>query len=236
MFNKVLSSIAIVSISWAVSFAIYDPENTDDRLRNWEITIMTTAVVDNKTELESANSLAKQKIINDRSSDPKKYMLDSHVLRQEIAAVARWVAKLEKKGKCDNLFKDLSDTKPNWWACRNVEVLVDNDLISKNETFRPEDKITKSETIAMLIKAIGFDYKMDPDSDKNWQEQVVEYAIEKKVIEPFTDFNTNATRGWVFQVADTTIRKDIEIKAKKAEEAKKRLEEEKKKKYTDEAL
>ncbi len=234
MFNKIISVIALISISWAFTYAIYDQENTDNRLRDWGITIMTTAVVDNKTELESANSLAKQKIINDRSKEPEKYLLDSHVLRQEIAAVARWVAKLEKKEKCDNIFKDLSDTKPNWWACRNVEVLVDNDLISKNETFRPEDKITKSETIAMLIKAIGFDYKMDPDSNKNWQEQVVEYAIEKKVVEPFTDFNTNATRGWVFQVADTTIRKDIEIKAKKAAEEKKKLEE--KKKYTDEAL
>ena len=112
--------------------------------------------------------------------------------------------------------------------CKNVEVLVDNDLISKNDTFRPEDKITKSETIAMLIKSIWFDYKLDKNSKKNWQEQVVDYAAEKWVIENFSDYNTNATRGWVFQVADTTIRKDIEIKAKKKAEEKK--------KYSDEAL
>jgi hypothetical protein len=57
--------------------------------------------------------------------------------------------------------------------------LVDNNLISRNTNFRPEDKITKSETIAMLIKAIGFDYQMDANSSKNWQEQVVDYAAEK---------------------------------------------------------
>lgn len=209
MIKKIISTIALISVTGAVSFASY------------------SAVVDNKTQLESANSLASQGIINDHKNDTKNYNLNDNVLRQEIAAVARWVAKLEKKGKCDNIFKDLSDTKPNTWACRNVEVLVDNNLISKNENFRPEDKITKSETIAMLIKAIGFDYKLDPNSSKNWQQQVVEYAASKWVIELFTDYNTDATRGWVFQVADTTIRKDIEIKAKAKE---------KEAKYSDEVL
>jgi hypothetical protein len=33
-------------------------------------------------------------------------------------------------------------------------VLVDNDLISANTNFRPEDFITKAETLGMLIKAI----------------------------------------------------------------------------------
>jgi hypothetical protein len=54
---------------------------------------------------------------------------------------------LDKKDECDNIFDDLSATNPNTWACINVEVLVDNDLISKNTNFRPEDKITKSETL-----------------------------------------------------------------------------------------
>ncbi len=212
MFKKVLISVSIIAITWAVSFASY------------------SAVVDNKTELDSANSLAEQKIINNHINDPINYNLQDNVLRQEIAAVARWVAKLPKKWKCDNEFKDLSDTNPNTWACRNVEVLVDNDLISRNNNFRPEDKITKSETIAMLIKAIWFDYEYDNSSAKNWQEQIVEYAASKWVIELFTDYNTDATRWWVFQVADTTIRKDIEIKEKiKEKEIKKWT-------YTDEAL
>ncbi len=210
MFKKVISTISLVALTGAISFASY------------------SAVVDNKTELESANSLAEQWIINKHVNDPENYKLQDNVLRQEIAAVARWVAKLPKKWRCDNEFKDLTDTKPNTWACRNVEVLVDNDLIAKNDYFRPEDKITKSETIAMLIKAIWFDYKYNPNSDKNWQEQIVEYAASKWVVDLFTDYNTDATRWWVFQVADTTIRKDIEIK-KQAEIKKKKL-------YTDEAM
>lgn len=163
-------------------------------------------------EIEAANNLASKWIINNHVNDPENYNLNDNVLRQEIAAVARWVAKLEKKGHCDNIFKDMTDTKPNNWACRNVEPLVENDLISKNENFRPEDKITKSETIAMLIKAIWFDYKYDPYGVWNWQEQVVLYAVKKWVVENFTDYNTDATRWWVFKIADTTIKKDEEIK------------------------
>lgn len=163
-------------------------------------------------ELNAANSLANQNIINNHSTNPQNYNLWDSVLRQEIAAVARWVAKLDKKDRCDNIFSDLSDTKPNNWACKNVEALVDNDLISRNKTFRPEDNITKSEAIAMLIKAIWFDYNYNPNIDKNWQQQVVEFAANKRVVELFTDYNTPATRGWIFIVADTTIKKDEYIK------------------------
>jgi hypothetical protein len=69
--KKILISLFILNLSFLSLFASY------------------SAVVDNKTELESANSLAEQKIINDNSENPDKYNLSSHVLRQEIAAVAR---------------------------------------------------------------------------------------------------------------------------------------------------
>lgn len=175
------------------------------------LTISSTfaVVVEQKDSMiEAANSLAKRWIINDHSWDTENYKLYDNVLRQEIAAVARWVAGLQKKAKCDNIFADLSDTKPNTWACVNVEVLVDNNLISKNTNFRPEDKITKSEAIAMLIKAIWFGYTLDKTSTKTWQQQVVEYAVSKWVVENFTDYDTPATRWWIFKVADTTIKTD----------------------------
>ncbi|QFR39302.1 hypothetical protein A9Q91_03635 [Candidatus Gracilibacteria bacterium 28_42_T64] len=167
--------------------------------------------------IEAANNLASDGIINDHSDNTSLYNLDDNVLRQEIAAVARGVAGLSKKSSCDNIFTDLSATNPNSWACVNVEVLVDNNLISKNTTFRPEDKITKAETIGMLIKAIGFDYSYNTASSKGWQEQIVDFAVAKGVIDRFYDYNSDATRGWVFEVADTTIKKDKEIKKMKEE-------------------
>jgi hypothetical protein len=71
MIKKIISTIALISVTGAVSFASY------------------SAVVDNKTQLESANSLASQGIINDHKNDTENYNLNDNVLRQEIAAVAR---------------------------------------------------------------------------------------------------------------------------------------------------
>jgi hypothetical protein len=35
----------------------------------------------------------------------------------------------------------------------------------------------------MFIKSIGFvDFKIDKNSEKNWQEQVVEFAVKNKVV------------------------------------------------------
>ncbi|MCH2188659.1 S-layer homology domain-containing protein [Candidatus Gracilibacteria bacterium] len=179
--------------------------------------------------LDAANSLAERGIINDKSNNPSAYSLDSAVLRQEISAVARGVAGLPKKTSCDNIFSDVSATNPNTWVCYNVEVLVDNDLISANTNFRPEDNITKAESLGMLIKAIGFDYEYNPSSSKSWQEQIVDFAVEKGVVEKFSDYNTDASRGWVFEVANTTI----EIQ----EEEEEKIEEMKKTgTYTDESL
>ena len=200
MFKKITAWIIISGLSIASGFA------------------MTLS-----SEVEHANNLAEKWIINNHKNDPQNYNLWDNVLRQEIAAVARatYEARLWKeigglkKKTCDNTFADVSSTNPNSWACYSVEALVDNDLISKNTNFRPEDKITKSEAVAMLIKAIWFDYEYNPGSSYNWQQQVVMYAANMWVVENFTDYNTDATRGWVFQMADFVIKKDEEIKAAK---------------------
>lgn len=165
--------------------------------------------------LDAANSLASKWIINDHKGNPSLYNLDSKVLRQEIAAVSRWVAWIDKSTTCKNIFSDVSSTKPNSWICYNVEPLVENSLISKNDKFRPEDYITKTEALGMLIKSIWFDYKYNSDDSRGWQEQIVSYAVNKWIVDNFTDYNTEATRWWVFEVADFSMEvKEIEEKQK----------------------
>ena len=54
---------------------------------------------------------------------------------------------------CQNTFADVSSVIPNSWACRAVEVAAQNDIITTaNATFRPEEEITRSESLAMLLK------------------------------------------------------------------------------------
>ena len=169
---------------------------------------ITNIVIANEKDIsieEMANYLANKWIINDHKNEPSKYNLYDNVLRQEIAAVTRWVAKLEKKSYCENIFSDLSNITPNNWACFNVEVLVTNNIIAKNKNFRPEDNITKSEALWMLIMANWFDYKYDSNLSDSWQEQVVNYAYNKNIIDKFNDYNTPATRGWVFFVANKIL-------------------------------
>lgn len=174
--------------------------------------VSAAVVIQKSSMIEAANSLASKWIINNHSDNPDKYNLNDNVLRQEIAAVSRWISWIQKKSKCDNIFKDLTSTIPNNWACVNVEALVDNNLISRNTNFRPEDKITKAEALWMLIKSIWFDYAYDSSNSKSWQEQLVEYSSSKWLVENFSDYNTLATRWWIFVVADTTLKNEIEIK------------------------
>lgn len=170
--------------------------------------------------VDYANSLAQRGIINNHSDNPEKYQLDSNVLRQEIAAVARGVYESrlwkkiwsEKKSDCDNIFDDVSSTEPNNWACYSIESLVDNDLIASNESFRPEDNITKAESLWMLIKAIWFDYSFNPKSDDSWQEQIVDFSVWSWLVEKFDDYDSEASRWWIFNVANHVIELNEVIK------------------------
>lgn len=171
-----------------------------------------------ETMIEAANSLAAQWIINDHSDDTEAYNLNANVLRQEIAAVARWIAWLDKKSTCEGIFDDVSATTPNSWVCYSVEPLVDNNLISQNTLFRPEDNITKAEALWMLIKAIWFNYEYNSNSTKTWQEQIVDYASSYWLVEDFTDYDVDATRWWIFVIADTTLKKEEEIKEIESDE------------------
>ncbi|MCP4523938.1 MAG: S-layer homology domain-containing protein [Candidatus Gracilibacteria bacterium] len=155
--------------------------------------------------VDAANDLAQREIIKDKSITPSEYNLNDNVLRQEIGLIAMRLAKLEKKSSCSNIFSDISATNPNDWACVHIEPLVEKELISKNDVFRPGDNITKAESLKMLIKAIGFDFEYDASSSVSWQKQYVDFAVENEILDNFTDYNTLASRGWVFMVANHTI-------------------------------
>lgn len=158
------------------------------------------------SEVEYANLLAKKWIIVDRSQNTELYKLNDNVLRQEISAVARWIAWINKNSTCKNFFKDISDSKPNSWICLTAEALLEKNFIAKNEKFRPEDKITKAESIWMIVKATyGDEYKFDSSKQGNWQKQVVDFAVSKGIVENFSDYNSLATRGFVFSISWKSI-------------------------------
>lgn len=160
-----------------------------------------------RLELQSANNLALRHIIQNHQNDPQNYNLDLPVLRQEIALISRRVSWISEKTTCDNIFNDVTSTIPNSWVCKNVEALVDNNLIASNASFNPEINISKAESLIMFIKSIWFpNFAIDPNSSLSWQEQVVAFWVANWVVSNFTDYNVEAKRGWIFKIADFSIK------------------------------
>ena len=172
----------------------------------------TGAFANSSTEAEAANALAAKGYINDHSNDTAAYNLSQNVLRQEIAAVARGVAGLDKKSSCDNSFADTSASTPNTWACYSVEALLDAGLIASNTNFRPEAKISKAEAVGMMVKAaFGSEYSYDTSNSASWQEQVVAFAVSKGVVSNFSNYDTSATRGFVFEAGNEAMTASEEV-------------------------
>ena len=169
--------------------------------------IFSTGVsASSSTEVEAANALAVAGYITDHSDDTAAYNLNQNVLRQEIAAVSRGIAGLEKTTTCDDSFTDVSATTPNTWACYSVEALLNADLIAANTMFKPEAQISKAEAVGMMVKAaFGDEYAYDAGQAGSWMEQVVAFAVSKGVVANFTNYDTAATRGFVFEAGNNAI-------------------------------
>lgn len=155
----------------------------------------------------SAIYLADLWIINKKSTE-YEYNLNDFVLRQEISAVTLWVAWLKKKNNCDNLFSDVKISNLNNWACYSIEALLDAWIIANNNYFKPESKISKAEAVWMMIKARFWDiYKYDISNSDSWQKQVVDYAVSKWIVTNFSDYDSAATRWFVFNVWMNCLKK-----------------------------
>ena len=173
----------------------------------------------NQSALDSANNLALNWVIVDHSNDISWYNLWDKVLRQEIAALAYWIAWLSKNDQCENKFKDVYSTYPNEWVCWVVEALLKENLIASNTHFNPESYITKAEAMWMLIKAwYKWDYQYDESKWISWQEQIIEFWYNNKISGNFTDYNTQALRWWIFVVANNILKQVWELIENKIEE------------------
>jgi len=158
------------------------------------------------TEIYSANSLASKGFIENHSDNYVDYKLNNFTNKLETADLARRIAGLEKKSICENKFSDVTSAIPNDWACYSIEALLDAGLIAANPTFRPEMEISKAEAIGMLVKSgFGDEYSFDPTLWTSWQKQLVSFVVSKGIIVPFSDYDSSATRGFLYEVTDNIL-------------------------------
>ncbi|QFR39247.1 S-layer homology domain-containing protein [Candidatus Gracilibacteria bacterium 28_42_T64] len=152
-------------------------------------------------EIDAVNGLVELEFIANLTTI-EEYHLDDYIFRQEFAKIATLVADLDPKTICDNIFADVSAITPNTWACKYIEALADAGKISTSNTnFHPEGYITKAETLAAILSAVDLGYSFNSTIDDTWQKQVVDFAVERGIVENFTNYDSLTTRGFLFSVA-----------------------------------
>ena len=167
------------------------------------ISVLALAVVwvsaYSNSDVETANFLANEWVIVDNSSDPWSYRLDDTITRREMLKI---MMKLSKKTVVDVCNGSFSDMKTWDWGCKYAEVALDNSYIAANSTFRPADNISKIESLKMIMQATWIERFQNED----WRAWYVEKAEEEDLVSyAFTDYNTSATRSWIFRVAGKTF-------------------------------
>lgn len=174
----------------------------------------TTAFAATKTPLEAANFLAGKGIIADKTLNPTEYRLYDTITRKETMKIVMKLSGKNIEDSCEGKFSDV----PADWGCKYIESALDAGYIAANPTFRPDDNITKTEAMKLVLKAKGIEKSQ---VTSNWQEDYMMTAYEYGIIEEkYTDYNADANRGWIFQITTSTIEKEEEIKEKVKEKEK----------------
>lgn len=175
MFKKILLSASIISLG-VIGVSAYS-----------------------NSDIETANFLADKWVIVDNSSDAGSYRLDDTITRREMLKIMMKLSGQNVADVCNTSFSDLK----TWdWGCKYAEAALVSKYIAANPTFRPADNISKIESLKMIMQANWIE-RFDND---DWRAGYVEKAEEEELVSfAFTDYNTAATRAWIFSVAGETF-------------------------------
>lgn len=143
-------------------------------------------------DIQRANFLARSGIIVDHTYDPASYRLDDPVLRQEIVGMmvkADASITVPENYQCKWYYTDatFAATSVEAWVCRAAEIGADNDIITRyNTRFRPRDKVTRAEALAMVVEASGM--QLTPSNyTGNWLSAQGYADWQTKLLDSITD-------------------------------------------------
>lgn len=142
-----------------------------------------------------AQNLADNGIINN-SSD---YKINQNITRREMLKVMLNISKDSIDAKCVQTFSDLPSS--DWW-CKYAQTALKLWYIANNKTFRPDDFVSKAETLKMIFKA----KKINVTSWIDWRASYVKKAVELWFIDNFSDYDSKALRGFVFKVWNNSLK------------------------------
>jgi len=142
---------------------------------------------------KSAEFLAGKKIINNFSLNPGWYNLESFISRKEVMKVIINTSTISPNESCSEIFFDVE----NDWGCKYIEAAFEYEYITWNQSFRPDDRLSKTEALKLIFKARNIEKAYSTNS---WQEDYISTALYYWYIdEKYSNHNEPATRWWLFQ-------------------------------------
>ena len=157
--------------------------------------VFSFASVANADYLDAAQKLADMWVINNNSSNPSNYRVNDNITRWEMAKITLNLSWENVPNSCSWKYSDL---KSSDWACKYAEAWNSYWFFASNTAFRPNDNITKVEALKMIMQARW----IEKSNNSNWQAAYVEWAVTSWILPAaFTDYNTNAVRWWIFEIA-----------------------------------
>ncbi len=152
----------------------------------------------NKEEFDSANYLAYKWIITSKELI-SEYNLDSNITRREMLKIMFNLSWKYVNEWCSWKFSDLNK---NDWGCKYAETALKNKMIAWNQSYRPDDMVTKAEALKMIFKWVWF----KKNNNWTWEEWYVSAAIEKWILDSsFNNYKINAKRWWIFILSKNTL-------------------------------
>jgi hypothetical protein len=146
-----------------------------------------------------AEVLGSKSIIETKSFNPSDYNLIENISRKEMMKIIMNISEIVIADNCREIF---TDVQADWW-CKYIESALENDFITWNQMFRPDDSITKTEALKLIFKSQRIEKLYNTNS---WQEDYISTAYYKWLIdEKYTNYNQLATRWWIFSVAGKTF-------------------------------
>ena len=151
-----------------------------------------------QNELKSANTLAGKNIIQYKESE-YDYRLNDTITRKEFMKVFANLWSNDVWETCGSDFRDVE----NDWGCKYITWALKNKQIANNGYFRPSDSITKAESMKLILKARWISRQSDSG---DWRIDDMKTAQIVWIIQhEYSDFDSYADRGWIFEVAATEI-------------------------------
>jgi len=146
----------------------------------------------------AADFLSYKDVINTQE-EAKNYELDKEITRREMAKITLKLSEKNISNSCNWTFDDLK----SWdWGCKYAEEWLKYSFFAKNTNFNPNSNISKIEALKMIIKARNI--KKEDTTD--WRVWYVNAWVKAGILEKsFSDFDTKATRWWIFKMWQHSI-------------------------------